>query len=455
MKGVLKLGDIIKEYSPIESFYTENYRTIGEVLVDFTKSPIVVLAGGNDAGKTSTVKSIINLMYNSNNSECKKHIRTGTKKYKSVLKLQSGLQIEREKSLEGLNGYKMLLGNNTICEYNKIETKENGIVPPEISAEIGVVWEKETRELLNIRTYESLLLFSLTSGSDNYRIMYNALKIGDINKAIRIGKDEVNEYNNSIKTNLNSINGLQSSIQSIRLFDLEPVKLTKEKVSVLRDTVVKLHNIVSKIERVKQCQEQIERLDATSNLQPIDVVSVNSMLRLGDAISRKKQAEGRLGESSLLETVQSVNVGTLEKMGNLVAKLNRLKGISSQVNNMNELDKLVSIDDRIMLLMGRLIESKKKLDTLNKSVSADDERWIAEAKPVGEQIITKFQQLFSGINKVQVANQSLNASMQEETEIMAEIAKSGHYNEELGGFVKLCPDCGSQVIVTLDELLTV
>lgn len=424
-------------------------------MIDFTKSPIVALVGGNDAGKTSTIKALTNLMYNNNNNDCKKHIRTGTKRFKSSLALRDGTAIDREKALEGMNGYKMTRGGAVICEHTKLDVKENGIVPPEIAQALGVVWEKETKELLNVRTYESLLLFSLTTGSDNYRIMYNALKIGDINKAIKIGKQEVSGIKDTIDTNLNSIKSLQSSIQSIRLFDIEPVQLIKEKIRLLSSNVEKLGNLLGKIERVRECEELIKVVDASANLKPIDIGVVSSISRLGQLIQRKESATNALGQCSQLDNLATIPEGAFTKMVNLVAKKVRLDKLNTITIGLGEVDGLQGIAERPMQLLNKLVADLTRAKDISCGMSAEDDNWITGVSLISEQTLIKIQQLCGKIIGRTTTMQGLEASIQEENAIMTEIAQLGAYSEEVGGFVKRCPDCGSQVIVTLDELLSV
>ena len=56
------------------------------------------------------------------------------------------------------------------------------------------------------------------------------------------------------------------------------------------------------------------------------------------------------------------------------------------------------------------------------------------------------------IEKVKHLEEQTRDNERQLQDILAEMDRVGHYDAELGGFVKTCDECGSTVVVTLEEI---
>ena len=85
---------------------------------------------------------------------------------------------------------------------------------------MGMVKEPETGEYLNIRTYEDKLLFVVTPASVNYKVMYNALKVENLTRAINKGLKEVNNIESDIRKNNVSIDQLNNELGNLKVYKI-------------------------------------------------------------------------------------------------------------------------------------------------------------------------------------------------------------------------------------------
>ena len=136
-------------YSPIKKLYIKNFRNLGEVTIDFSESPIVSLIGENESGKTSVVKAFSVCALHSSPRDQKDYIRDGTDGFGVAIELEDNTLITRVKR-QSLNWYSLKNPDGTVWNTSKIE----GGLPPAIQKVLGLIEEPETKEYLQVRTYE-------------------------------------------------------------------------------------------------------------------------------------------------------------------------------------------------------------------------------------------------------------------------------------------------------------
>ena len=168
-------------YSPIKSIAIKNFRNLGDVTLDFTDSPIISLIGEIESGKTSVVKSFGVFAAHQSPKYQKYYIRTGTPGFGVAIELEDGTLVTRIKT-DTANRYTVSKGDTVIWQAQKLEST----VPKAVQDVMGLLEERETKELLQIRTYEDQLLFVITSASTNYKVMYEALKVKNISNAVKL-----------------------------------------------------------------------------------------------------------------------------------------------------------------------------------------------------------------------------------------------------------------------------
>ena len=268
-------------YSPIKSIHIKNFRNIGDAVLSFEESPIISLIGENEAGKTSVVKAFSVCALHSTPRDQKDYIRDGTNGFGVEIELEDGTKVTRVKT-KTINHYSVKKPDGNIWETAKID---NGI-PVEVQNVMGLIEEPETKEYLQVRTYEDQLLFVVTPASTNYKVMYGALKVDQITKAIKAGNKEVNQLKTEIDSNETGINTLNANLRKLRTYDLGPLLKIKDRLE-------KEITIVDRLERMSKLRDKIDgqknragQLSALANIEPINERIAGMIYRCLEILSR-------------------------------------------------------------------------------------------------------------------------------------------------------------------------
>lgn len=323
--------------SDIKSISIKDFRCLKEITIDFTESPIICLQAGNDSGKSSVVKAIESTIYNSNNSVSKGFIRTGSTGFKIRLELMDGNIIERERGTIG-NVYRLTGPDGVVvCEHSKLD---KGDVPPQIAQLLNVFCDETTGELLNIRTCESLLIFALTTGSENYKIMHTGLKVDQVSNAINLGKTRVNQLKNAIDNSNYAIAEYNKQIRSLQIPDLTPVEQLKERIAANGEKASKLKNIIADKYNIASMKSGLTTdTQKLLTLSEIDETKIVLLDTLRQATELKKTVESIKCEhddlaGKLPEEISDKNVELISNISETIKLLNELKDNKSKLSGM-------------------------------------------------------------------------------------------------------------------------
>lgn len=259
--------DSIKEsrqvYSPIKRWGIKNFRNLGEVGFEFD-TPIVTLVGDNEAGKTSVVKTFAVLGANGYATEQKDYIRDNTKGFSIECELSDGTTVKRVKTASE-NAFEILGADGEVYAADKIDRGYG--TPVELERVMGMMVEPETKELLQIRTYEDSLLFVLTKSSENYKVMYNALKVGNLTRAITIGNQQANGYRNAIDEYSVKAETLESELESIKDIDIASAVRLKGEIERLSRIVAGLTGLIKRLDAADESEARLRVYAGVSGLK--------------------------------------------------------------------------------------------------------------------------------------------------------------------------------------------
>ena len=396
-------------YSPIHKLYVKNFRNIGEVEIDFSESPIVTLVGENEAGKTSVIKAFATCALHANPREQKDCIRDGTKMFGVAIDLKDGTRIVRMKEATGLNSYQVLgTDGKLVWSTNKIT---DGL-PIEVQNVMGLIAEPETGEFLHIRTYEDKLLFVVTPNSTNYKVMYNALKVEQLTKAIKLGSTEVNTLKSQINNNEISMQTLQGQLKSIQIVDVEPLVNVKNRLIEQIAYLDKLEHIIKLNRKVEECERQLGALALLDKfkLDYVNEVVANKLNTANRLLNRNIEINNLWKNISEVNSLAEIDCSVVNKLSNVINKQNLL-------NNNNLKDKLSKIE-------------------LTGCTEIDD---------VTINSITKLQ-------RVSTLYDSISSKSSELAQINTYIEQIHDYMKQCGVAVETCPKCGEAVIFDVDKI---
>lgn len=424
-------------YSPIKKIYVKNFRNIGEVEIDFTESPIVSLIGENEAGKTSVVKAFAVAALHAYSRDQKGFIRDGTNGFGVCIELADGSKVTRLKT-STLNKYTVEKPNGEVWDTNKIDAG----LPVEVQSLMGLIEEPETKEFLQIRTYEDKLLFVVTPASTNYKVMYDALKVDQLTRAIKIGNREANDLKASLSDIDASVRTLSDNLRTIKTIDLEPVinikdRITKEVTRLKK--VSKAKEIKANIDKSINSLGAISLID-TEGLSQLDLVRVEKLVG-ADRVLKNLEKLGRYSNNySKLNTLDTIDITTLVKMDKLLKRKMEIEKDAEKVKIYKELESLGGISEYTGKALQNALNVKKKLDKLLKLDNALDASGAKLVEQADFDRVNRSSRVMSLVERNNMLYNALN-------ETNDTINQINDYLKRVGAAVSNCPKCGETVVM--------
>ena len=428
------------EYSKIKSFRVKNFRIIGDITIDFKDSPIIALVGDNESGKTSIVKAFIVASMNGLQSKQKAFIREGQIGFGLEIVLEDGTVVTRIKT-SALNKIKVQKPNQEPWEVTKIDRGMG--IPVELQEVMGLIEEPETKEYLQIRTYEDQLLFVVTSGSTNYKVMYDALKVEQLTRALRLGTEEANMLKRALDNNTFMINELMSNIRQIRITDIEPLVNIKERMKKQLSLLDKLERAVELNKENQAMREMLASANQLSELGEIEENKVSLLVnakRAKDSLDRLKQEQKVFIQ---LDSADEISIDSMERLEKL-QRARRLKAenesIEINIGAFAELSKAEEISEAIPIKLSMALvamQNKSNIEQLYRVYQSNNAKMIEDTdmESVNKLIYTmqKRNEVYADYNGL--------VGIKSELERLTELLKNS------GAVVADCPSCGETVIV--------
>lgn len=431
-------------YSPIHKLYIRNFRNLGDVELDFSQSPIIALVGENEAGKTSVIKAFATCALHANPRDQKDYIRDGTKMFGVSIELENGQRITRIKEANGINSYQITdCQGNLIWNTNKLAEG----LPEEVQKLIGLIAEPETNEFLHIRTYEDKLLFVVTPNSTNYKVMYNALKVEQLTKAIKLGSGEVNTLKSAISSNDASILTLQGQLKSITVVDTEPLVNVKDRLVEQMAMLDKLERAKVLLDRVNQCEIQLGVLALIDKfkLESINEVIANKLVSVSRLLSRNNETVNLLNRITDINNLEEIDYNIINKLYNILSKKEELDSKITEAGALVQLTSISEISEVTVVQLNKVVNLISKLNKLTEQSKAIDVSSCSEIEQHTIESLDKLQKIASFKEQVDTNNNQLQ-------QINAYIVQVQDYLKQCGVAVETCPNCGSDVIIDIDKI---
>lgn len=423
-------------YKPMKTFRVKNFRNVGDITIDFTESPIIALTGDNEAGKTSLVKAFAVLGSHAYSRNQKDYIRDNTNGFGIALDLEDGTTIIRMKT-NSSNIYEV---HKTGEESWRTTTIDENKVPLKVAEVTGLTIEEETKELLQVRTYEDPLLFVNTSASTNYKVMYSALKVEQLVRAIAIGSEEVNGIKYRLNTNDISINTLLENIRGIQIYDIEALSNMKDRIKYSAKALTKLERAVKlkdKISGIEGKLESYKEVESSAEVVIYECIILNSINKI---LFNNDRIIMELGELSNIYTLEEIDVSMATKVAKARDRLCTVNGQRGNVGGYEILDKLYTIDVSIVSkilrgvgVLGRINGIKRRLNEHSvKNIGAVTELQLKVVKYSMDSI-----DRLKDINILRKEIDSANGSIEKYRDII----------KTSGAVIADCTNCGESVVV--------
>lgn len=431
------------DYSPISKLYIKNFRNLGEVVIDFDQSPIVTLLGENEAGKTSVIKAFATCALHANPRDQKDYIRDGTQMFGVAIELKDGTRVTRIKEATGVNSYQVLRADGTKWSANKIT---DGL-PAEVQKVIGLIEEPETNEFLHIRTYEDKLLFVVTPNSTNYKVMYNALKVEQLTKAIKLGSTEVNTLKSSINTNDISIQTLSAQNREITIYDVEPLTNIKARLTEQLTVLEKLERLKTLKQHTDECERQLGAVALIDrfNLNPINEVMAVKLASASRLLNNRYELVNYRNKLNEVDNCEIIDVSIATKLSGIIDKKNRLQQKMIDAGALVHISEISEISETLIMQLDRAEALSNKQKALGIELSKINTDSCNEITQSSIDAVNKLQKMHSMI-------QGLATKQSEVNQIDNYIVQVNNYMKQCGVAVETCPKCGEAVIFDVDKM---
>lgn len=430
-------------YSPIHKIYIKNFRNLGEVEIDFSQSPIVTLVGENEAGKTSVIKAFATCALHANPRDQKDYIRDGTKMFGVAIDLQDGTRIVRMKEATGINSYQVLRPDGKNWSTNKIT---DGL-PVEIQNIMGLIEEPETKEFLHIRTYEDKLLFVVTPNSTNYKVMYNALKVEQLTKAIKNGSTEVNQLKSKISTNEISINTLGNQLKDVFIIDTEPLLNIKQRLTEQLSLLDKLERARNLANKVDNCERQLGALGLLDrfNLQPISEIKASKLATISRLLNNRDKLKNERNRISKLDNIETIDLGVVNKIENII---NKKEMLDRKIADAGALVQLTEISEISEMKAMHIVRAGALLDRLNALRQQYNYSDLDKCKEIQQHELDKLVKMQKIINM----NSNIKTNKDQYNQIVAYCEQVQNWMKSIGVAFETCPKCGESVLIDMDKV---
>ena len=352
----------------------------------------------------------------------KDYIKTGSKGFDVRIGLEDGTEITR---LKALTYNRLLITKNGDVTFaaDKIDKGEG--VPVELEKEMGIVIEPETKEILQIRTYENKLLFIETPTSTNYKVVYDALKVDNLVRAISTGNKEINALKSNINTANNAIEVLKEQLNTLIYYNVDPLLKIKERLNKELKLINKLGELAEKVSLLTKLKTEQKNLMALLEMEPVNTGVFSKFKSLCNDIALASK------DISLYEDIQDIDPINSRILGN-ISKLIELSNLTYP--DYSGIDTLRAIPDGKYQKFSRLLDLMRSLKPVPE----------IEAEAVDEGTAEKFSKLISLFDRASTLEGTLadlESSMDETAEKIKAEAEEQNIN------YRICPNCGEVIVI--------
>lgn len=430
-------------YSPIRNIRVKNFRNIGDVELSFEDSPIITLVGSNEAGKTSIVKAFSACALHANPREQKDWIRDTTKMFGIEITLEDGTQVVRVKEDGGINLYRIIYPDGKTWDVSKIT---DGLPVP-VQKVMGLIEEQETGEFLHIRTYEDKLLFVVTPDSANYKVMYNALKVENLTKAIKLGSTEVNTLNKDINKNENSLATLNDQMRTIKIIDIDALRSVKERLQYQLSLLDKLERAIGYSKAIQENEVKLGAIGLIDrfNLTDIDELLASNLIRVGNSIENVSNLKKSSSILKCTDTIEEIDTSLLNRVYNIITRKNELSDKIKEAGTLIHIVEIKDVNESSVVQLDRAAKLLKEIRTLENHVEVLDIKDTTKITDKDIQNISKIESVIQKRDTIRTDSDNLG-------KIVDYIEQVQDYLKKCGVAVESCPKCGEAVIFDIDKL---
>lgn len=322
-------------YSKILSWEVINFMSFEKARVEFDETGMINIKGFNDSGKSAMLRALAVCLMDKYKSKQAKFIRDDKEYFRIIVNFEDGVSIIRDKYRNGQSLYEMY--SNGKCIFTTKQgsklSKIDG-VPKPIEDYLGLCVTNST--FLNYQTNEEKLPVADTTGSENYQMFHEVLRMEEMyraNNMINTDKNELGSKITEIEYDLQRDEVLLERCGDVskELIDvLEQLDKESDKTNAKRVELQTVGNVIKNYESIKEIpsveklsvdrlvslekiKDSISKMDSTPNIPNINKIETNRVQKLEEI----RYVVDKLSSFVSIPEVQKVDVTLVDRRNKL------------------------------------------------------------------------------------------------------------------------------------------
>lgn len=363
-------------YSKISSIELINFMSFKKARLTFDESNILNIKGYNDSGKSAILRGIAVCLMDMFKRNQMKFIRHGEEYFRVVVTFDDGVSILRDKYINGQSLYEVYKNQDllfTTKQGNRL-SKIDG-VPKPIADYLGLCVTDSV--YLNYQSCIDRLPVVDTTGSENYQMFHEVLRMEEIYRANNMINLDKNDLGLDISTMEYDIQ--RDEVLLSRCSDVSEDFINE--IEKLEERSVLLNNKKENLENIQKILLEYNKIRDIPKIEKVDLGKLKKLSTISEIISNldnivslpeiKKVSSERLNFlhsiCSIVDKLQKYNVlpevpkvdetllGKRDKLSNIENILNTLKSKNNDCSIIN-----TSLNELKVKLNSLVLEAKSK-----------------------------------------------------------------------------------------------
>ena len=308
------------DYSKISSVELTNFMSFKKAKVSFDESGIINIKGYNDSGKSAILRGIAVCLMDMFKRNQLKFIRHGEEYFRIVIRFDDGISVLRDKYINGQSLYEVYKDQElmfTTKQGNRL-SKIDG-VPKPIADYLGLCVTDSV--YLNYQSCIDKLPVVDTTGSENYQMFHEVLRMEEIFRASNMINADKNDLGLEIST-------MEYELQREEVLLDRCGDVSKEFISEITKLEEESVLTSKKKDSLSEINQIMVRYDSIKELPVINKVSVDRLSKLNEIGVITKTLENKV-EIPSIKKVSLDRVSALYSIMDRVDKLQSYKSIPS------------------------------------------------------------------------------------------------------------------------------
>lgn len=306
----------INPYSRMLYWEVWNFMSIERGKCEFDERNIVNLKGYNDSGKSAMLNALKVLLYNANPTKQVSFIQDDKEYFRIVATFEDGVQILRDKYINGQSLYEMYKDGKCI-----FSTKNGNAltrvteVPKPIVDYLGLIMYDNI--CLNARACFEKQIGVQTTGSENYKMFNTVLKSEEIAVASTLLNNDKNKLSSDIEAT-------DYELQAQKRLLGDNIKLTKEMIDYLKSHDYTLDSCIameSSLNNILSILQVLNSIPVTPEVAIVDITRLNELSNISAIVQA-------LSGVVIYPEVASVDNSRLESLYSILSIKDTLNSLS-------------------------------------------------------------------------------------------------------------------------------